>query len=162
MVLITKNIILYDGRGGVSGFAEFKIRSHKADIKVRHNLGPDLMQFSVMANGGAARVFKIAGTVASFEVFDWIDAEKEIFVLLDRGGETLASGVVNEGRISIIVDACEAPEIPRVARNDIKELDEILRKVCVIDENGKGQCESCPYREHFFGGALESGDEVVV
>jgi hypothetical protein len=48
------------------------------------------------------------------------------------------------------------------ARNDnaIKEIDEILRKVCIIGENGKGQCESCPYREHFFGEAVE--EEVVV
>jgi len=155
--LITKNIILYDGRGGVSGFAEFKIRSHKADIKVRHNLGPDLMQFSVLANGGAAMVFKIAGTVASFELFDRIDAEKEIFVLLGRDGETLASGVVNQGLVDRQVEVSE-----KVTVEPVKELDEILRKVCVIDENGQGQCETCPYREHFFGEALESGDEVVV
>ena len=43
--------------------------------------------------------------------------------------------------------------------NAVKEIDEILRKVCIIDE-GRGQCETCPYREHFFGLAVGE-DEVV-
>ena len=32
-----------------------------------------------------------------------------------------------------------------------REIDELLRAVCTVDENGKGICETCPYREHFFG-----------
>jgi len=32
-----------------------------------------------------------------------------------------------------------------------REVDEVLRAVCTIDDQGKGICEICPYREFFFG-----------
>ena len=54
----------------------------------------------------------------------------------------------------------EAKEV-KEAKEAVKELDEALRAICIIDENGKGQCGSCPYREHFFGLAVGE-DEVVV
>jgi hypothetical protein len=146
--LITKNIILYDEFGGVSGFAEFKIRANKTDIKVRHNLGVDASQFSVVTNGELANVFKIFGASSNFELHDRVDFEKEIFVCVKGGEATLASGVINQGVV-------ERREVV------VKEVDEVLRKACVIDEEGRGQCESCPYREYFFG-AVADGEEVVV
>jgi len=158
--LITKNIILYDEFGSVSGFVELKIRSNKADIKVRHNLADMLLQFSVMANGEATKVFKITSASSTFEVRDNIDAEKEIFVCIRRGEETLASGVINQGFVD---RRKKAPEVIEEAPVEVvKELDDALRKICIIDEDGKGQCSGCPYREHFFGEALVSEDEVVV
>jgi len=32
-----------------------------------------------------------------------------------------------------------------------REIDEVLRAVCTINDQGKGMCETCPYRDHFFG-----------
>jgi len=158
--LTTKNIILYDEFGSVSGFAEFKIRSNKTDIKVRHNLGGDTLQLSVIANGGTAKVFRITGASSNFELRERVETEKEIFVLLKKGDGTAASGVINQGQIDRQI------EIPEVAETNpvdaVQELDEVLRKVCIIDEDGRGQCETCPYREHFFGEILESDGEVVV
>lgn len=153
MELVTKNIILYDELGGVSGFAEFRIREDRTDIKIRHNFGvADVLRLSVMMNC-ETKIFKMKEGQSLFEVSGSIDTEKEIFVCLYNGEELLASGIINQGvRDSLVVPA----------RNDemVKELDEVFRKVCVIDENGKGQCESCPYREHFFGEVAT--DEIVV
>ena len=160
MELITKNIILYDEFGNVSGFAEFKIRSNKADIKVRHNLGNDVLQLSVVANGEAAKLFKITGASSNIELLDRVDAEKEIFVCLRKDEVTIASGVINQGSIDRRIEVPEVVETSHVEA--VKELDEVLRRICVIDENGRGQCESCPYREHFFGGVVESDTDVVV
>jgi len=158
--LVTKNIILYDEFGGVSGFAEFKIRSNKTDIKVRHNLNEPTLQLSVMANGEGAKVFEVTGVSSNFELREQVDAEKEIFVLLRKGENTLASGVINQGLIDRRIGVTELAHENAVVV--VKELDEALRKICVIDEDGKGQCSGCPYREHFFGEVVEAGDEVVV
>jgi len=158
--LTNKNIILYDEFGGVSGFAEFKIRSNKTDIKVRHNLNEAVLQLSVMANGEGAKVFNITSVSSSFELRDHVDAEKEIFVVLRKGEEVLASGVINQGQIDRRLEVTELAHENAVAV--VKQLDEALRKVCIIDEDGQGQCSHCPYREHFFGGVVVSEDEVVV
>jgi len=182
MEFAVKNIILYDMFGSVVGFAEFKIRRDRADVKCRHNLNEKNLTLSVVANGEAARNFEISGVQSLFEIRGRIDAEKEIFVYINKGGETLASGVVNEARVCHSEERSDEESQVRTdksastrdsstslgmtsgAQDDmqaIKELDEAIRKLCIIDENGKGQCETCPYREHFFGGAIEE-DEVVV
>lgn len=173
MELAIKNIILYDEHGNVSGFAEFKIRGHATNIKVRYNDGGGAaLQFSIVANGEAAKTFRMTGVQSLFEMRGRIDAELEIFVSVSRceNGEmkTLASGVINENRINaeehLSGTAAEVhPEVPAVNHEALEELDEAIRKICVIDENGKGQCETCPYREHFFGASsAEDGDDVVV
>lgn len=105
--------------------------------------------------------------------------------------KTLASGVVNEAKIqtpyktdlnhhavsegahiasaepvrdmSCLKTVEDVPKQQLVAKSEeVQELDEAIRKICTIDEDGKGQCESCPYREHFFNVVVESDDEVVV
>jgi len=42
------------------------------------------------------------------------------------------------------------------APSPVKEIDEILRAVCSVDEKKRGVCASCPYRDYFYG-----GEEVV-
>ena len=71
--------------------------------------------------------------------------------------------VIKKGEKALVNEEVNAEcqtDASRVNDNAIKEIDEILRKVCVIDENGKGQCEGCPYREYFFGDAVD--EEIVV
>ena len=166
MEFAVKNVILYDEFGSVSGFVEFKIRRDRTDIKVRQNLNEKGLALSVIANGEAVGTFEINGAQSSFELRRSIDAEKEIFVYLKRGEETIASGVINQGQIDRRIEVSEVIKTSPV--EVVKELDEILRKVCIIDENGGGQCESCPYRDYFFGEGLVSAglsqsesDEVI-
>jgi len=33
----------------------------------------------------------------------------------------------------------------------IKEIDEVLRAACQIDDKKRGMCGACPYREFFYG-----------
>lgn len=178
MEFVLKNIILYDEFGGVSGFAEFRIRRGQTEIKVRHNLTGKGLSFGIIANGETAGNFELTGSQLLLEHRGRIDAEMEIFCVITahEGNEvkTLASGVVNETKLSPRESEPEAKtekreEIAEVATETglaeryeaVQELDEVLRKMCVIDEHGRGQCESCPYREHFFDKAI-ADDEVVV
>ena len=168
MEFAVKNIVLYDLGGGVVGFAEFKIRRDRTDIKVRHNLRESAVVFKVIASGRAVAEFAVEGPLSFFEIHGRVDAESEIFAQLSRMGDkadALASGAVNHGIISR--DPVIVQKDPSLAGKDkaeivaVRELDEALRAICVIDEHGKGQCETCPYREHFFGDAVVD-DEVVV
>jgi len=152
MEVTVKNIILYDELGNVSGFVEFKIHRDQTDIKVRHNLGVGDYSLSVVA-GKVIRDFELTGE--TFEFRGRVDVSKEIFVCIKSKGKTLASGIINQGSLAVARDDAKTLAV--------KELDEAIRAVCVtIDENGKGQCETCPYREHFFGHAMTCDDEVVV
>jgi len=164
---VLKNIILYDPFGNVSGFAEFKIRQDRTNIRVRYNDGGgEVLTLSIVANGQPARSFELAGVQSLFELRGYTDAEKEIFVCINKreSGEvkTLASGVINQAKIDKRQEICEVAEAVEAKPVAVKELDEALRKICVVDENGKGQCETCPYREHFFGTAVDADDDVVV
>jgi hypothetical protein len=54
----------------------------------------------------------------------------------------------------ILADTAESPisrATPKFVSNAAREIDEVLRAVCQIDETKKGICESCPYRDYFFG-----------
>jgi len=54
--------------------------------------------------------------------------------------------------LSVVLDETEHLPIGRKYKTEAaREIDEMLRAVCTVDEKGKGQCETCPYREHFFG-----------
>lgn len=192
-----KNIILYDECGNVSGFAEFKIRCDRTNIKVRYNDIADgaVLLFNLVANGETIRPFQITGVQSLFEVRAAIDAESEIFVCISKrmNGElkTLASGVVNEAKIqaprhtelnrrviaseqqksssesirdiNCLETVKDTPKQQLITKSEeVQELDEAIRKICKIDESGKEQCESCPYREHFFNVVVDGDDEVVV
>ena len=184
MELVIKNIILYDPFGNVGGFAEFKIRGDRTNIRVRYNDGgSDVSLFSIVANGEPLATFEITGVQTLLEFRGRIDAEREIFICIStrEGGEvkTLASGVINSGNAKHPASQSEAPLYPEGTTESnsvldetavvepsksaaVAELDEALRKICIIDEHGRGQCETCPYREHFFGRALGAGEDVVV
>ena len=174
-----KNIILYDAFQSVSGFVEFKIRAERTDVKVRHNLcGEDGILLSVVTGGDVSHVFSLAAGQCAFELKYRVDPEREIFVCIIKyeGKEikTLASGILNQDRKNIRKRVGVAKEIrgeveyidelgttqekekflqlieEPIKPVEVNEVDEVLRKVCTIDENGKGQCETCPYRDHFY------------
>ena len=171
-----KNIILYDSLQNVSGFAELKIRTDRTSIKVRHNISEDGLLLSVVAEGESSFVFALTGAQSLLELNARINPEREIFICVIKreGGEmnTLASGILNQDRKNIkkrpvtareirdeIAEQSAPAEIIRLAEPikpvEVNEVDAVLRKVCTIDEHGKGQCETCPYRDYFYQFTLE-------
>ena len=180
-----KNIILYDALQNVSGFVEFKIRADRTDIKVRYNsFAEEGLLLSVVAEGEYSYVFSLAGDQSLFELKCRLEPAKEIFVcVIKKEGQeirTLASGILNQDRKNLKKRAMNAKEIREeideigrgeyyiekdngvrqliaepVKTEEAQEVDEVLRKVCTIGDDGKGQCESCPYREHFYTFTLE-------
>jgi len=42
-----------------------------------------------------------------------------------------------------------------------REIDDILRAVCMVDSKGKGICQTCPYREFFFGENYNDENRVI-
>jgi|GEM_PF-2979511 len=210
---VLKNVILYDSAQNVSGFAEFKIRSDRTNVKVRHNLNAvkGEMLLSIVAEGTKSYVFPLTGVQTLAEVKNRINPNREIFVCLFNHikdstaasgwqTQTLASGIINQMDQSLrsrtdvqsevnndiseniserikddnieyatnfpsgltdeqsfelniiepVVTAKNKPAAATAKPAAIKEIDEVLRKVCTIDADGKGQCETCPYRDHFF------------
>lgn len=168
-----KNIILYDNIQNVSGFAEFKIRADQTNIKVRHNLEcKHELLLSMVADGEKSYVFTLIGPQTLLELKSRINPEREIFICIMKREntelQTLASGIINQDRKNLKTRAVAAKEIRREIEqpisistqrpieqlSSIKEIDDVLRKVCIIDDEGKGQCETCPYRDHFYQFAL--------
>jgi MoaA/NifB/PqqE/SkfB family radical SAM enzyme len=179
-VIIIKNVILYDPYGHVVGFVEFKNANGVTHMKVKHNLSAIRLTMAVNDD-------KYNMTVKDFTAESKvpIDLDSEIRVeITEKNGNTvatLASGVINEEQakpisrslntlppIAAILNHTEegiirpAPIFPVEETSQtsaIREVDEVLRAVCQIDEKGKGMCESCPYREFFFGEQV-SGDNL--
>ena len=144
-----KNIILYDAHQSVSGFVEVKIWGDRTKIKVRHDFtGERDLLLSVVADGDKTYVFNITGTQSFFEIPARLNPDREIFVSIIKRGQTnsnelhtMASGIINQDRKSL----------------PIAEVDQILREVCDVEDGEKGICETCPYRDYFFG-----SKEIVV
>ena len=75
--------------------------------------------------------------------------------------ETAQTPINRETAAGIVIarcsrSECEAKQPPGKNAPDFnttaaREVDELLRKVCSLDAEGKGQCEKCPYREFFYG-----------
>ena len=74
----------------------------------------------------------------------------------------IIDNIVPEGRggLEVILADTEILPISRKVMDDTPktyqteaahEIDELLRAVCTVDDQGRGICETCPYREHFFG-----------
>ena len=64
------------------------------------------------------------------------------------------------GALKSILNETKCSRIDRHAStgystNAAREIDEVLRAVCTIGDNGKGLCESCPYREFFYGDNID-------
>jgi hypothetical protein len=144
--ILIRNVILYDRFGNVVGFVEFKKIDGVTHIRAKHNL---IVNPKLTING---KVFKMQDQGS-------IDLSGEILIDL----EGLASGELNSQAIrsasgesaeppgalkSILADTSQGIIRPLEPK---KEIDQVLRAVCSIDDRGKGICEGCPYREHFYG-----------
>jgi len=156
-----KNVILYDPYSSVVGFVEFKTFGTSTEIRAKHNIGEDNLILSVNDMTFAMRGDDfVTGTKTA------INFDEEIIVVVAKkeGNDitTLASGSLNLGKtlakpavspLNTIIQETERG-IERTSEHTTsaaREIDEILRAVCSIDDKGRGVCESCPYREHFFG-----------
>jgi len=162
-VLTIKNVILYDPYASVVGFVELKnYGGGKTKIRVKDNLAD------------ADLTLTINGQIYNMTDQGDIDLEKEIRVsITQRNGNTtttIASGELNINQpfskslatlppLKAILQDINTQSIDRTSvdkvegksNSAVREIDEILRAVCTVDDKGKGICEMCPYREFFFG-----------
>lgn len=169
-MVIIKNVILYDTYQNVVGFCELKNVDGQTRVKVKHNLN------------GVELLTTINGAVAGDTVFPEINLEREVMVcLLQKNGNavsTYASGIINPKPPTanlpskpfsksiaalpplqaILADTAEKPIKRNTAvktADTIREIDEVLRAVCTIDERKKGACQTCPYRDFFYGEEIQ-------
>ena len=179
-LLNIKSVILYDNYQNVVGFVEFKNLEANSSIKVKHNL--DVKELILSINAGTENhVFNMSDKNFAAGINREINLDQEVaVVLLQKEANnltTVASGIINpsqnppehvhDGLIavgalkSILNDTAKSPidRHPSHKTKAAREVDEILRAVCSIDNRGKGMCESCPYREFFYG---ENIDENVL
>ena len=175
-MVIIKNVILYDRYQHVVGFAELKNLDGATQFKVKHNLADADLTLVIKA-GDEDFSFKMNKKNFEGTLSGAIDLDGEIIVnLTQKDGDTVtvfASGSLNVSKKpfskalstlpplkSILTDTekginrqkaadkeIEKPAASRAAR----EIDEILRAICSVDDKGKGICETCPYRDYFFG-----------
>ena len=167
-MLVIKNVILYDPYQNVVGFCELKNLDDRTSVKLKHNLAPS-PDTIVTINGEAVRGDSIES----------IDLEDEIMVcIIQKTGNTvatLASGIINPRPIDMppsplsktfaslpplksILAETSITSIDRGGDHKpchktiaAREIDQVLRAVCQIDDNNQGVCKTCPYREFFFG-----------
>lgn len=167
-MLFIKNVILYDNFQNVVGFAELKNVDGYTAVRARHNFSGEI-------------IVTVNNEIVGDKIDPQLNLEGEVIVcLVQKDGrviQTVASGIINpapsqttkavskslakaaevlevRSPISRMIDAVkhgidrtEAPKKTAAAR----EVDEVLRAVCQIDEHKKGMCESCPYRDFFYG-----------
>jgi hypothetical protein len=176
-----KNVILYDNWQHVVGFVELKTEGAETHVRAKHSIGAD--DLAMVINGqtvagdttaaidldAEVEVALVQKTGASMETV----ASGTLGLPL-HGAATrvpcLGSSGVKPGQSEA---AREAPALDRIlaetAKNPIerngvsalktraaKEIDEVLRAVCQIDDNEKGICHSCPYREFFYGETIKA------
>jgi hypothetical protein len=170
-VIVIKNVILYDPYGHVVGFVELKNAGAGTYIKVKHNLAGIRLTLSINDDTHDMNIKDFAT-----ETSTPIDLDAQVKVsITERVGNTtttLAYGSINEdeakqitvpstGALNEILQETEqgiirpeptiAIEEPPVKTSAVREIDEALRAICMIDEKGKGVCEMCPYRDFFYG-----------
>ena len=175
--VVIKNVILYDSWQHVCGFVEFKTSAGKTLVKIRHNLSDSLiMTIAAKQN----HTFNVTNTSQSFEISGEMDLNSFVKVcLMQRDGQTstvLANGAINvlkevnesvpaeisKSSLRTVIDETEhLPLSRKTAQSDnqyenraAREIDELLRQVCSISSDGRGNCDTCPYRDHFFGETL--------
>ena len=70
--------------------------------------------------------------------------------------------------VAAVLDDTEFLPISRRLKDDdgqtyktraAREIDDVLRTVCMVDDEGKGVCSACPYREFFFGEDVGVGED---
>ena len=173
--------MLYNPASNVVGFVELKNEVDTTAVKIKHSLAdPDTM---LTLNG------EVVGPIIA-PALD-LDAEIVACIVKREGKElaTLASGIINpiimqkrefdNGVTSRVVskslsnlppikamlrDTAKTPIERNIAKSAAaREIDNILRAVCKIDDAGKGMCECCPYRDFFFGDrVIEQNDHALV
>ena len=184
-----KNIILYDTWQNVSGFVELKNTGGRTQVKLRHSLSEKELVLSLVEEGGQSYMFQANGTNGIFEIKGAFDLSRELVACLcAREGNkvtTLASGIVNPRRkdaglkpdtkfqnvqpsdesIAAVIEETAFVPIRReegsTAARVAVEIDELLRKVCTVDDAGRGQCETCPYRDYFYEFTLNRGNNAT-
>ena len=168
-MIIIKNVILYDPYGHVVGFVEFKNAVGGTAVKLRNNLAD--IHFDLSIN---EHIFNVEKRDFITEINPPIQLDNEIRIsITQQNGNTtttLAHGIINENQRpfskalsklpplkSILQDTCggidrtEHSEIQPTATAAVHEIDEVLRAVCRVNDQGKGMCETCPYRGAFYG-----------
>jgi len=182
-----KNVILYDGYQHVVGFVELKNIANLTEVKVKHSLDVVELILSISADGKSHNL-KMSGKNFTSSIKQEIDLTDEVTatILQQDGGNviTLASGVINPrcpyDNISPIAQSGGVPAMGALksilndtAKSSIdrqvgfrthaaREIDEVLRAICTVDDKGKGICESCPYREFFYGENVDGGTNPSV
>ena len=173
MHLVIKNIILYDNYQQVMGFVELKNLGSITEIKIKHNLDDKDLILTV-ATSKDSHTFNVGDKHSFMSIKREINLDEQVAISLIQKNEnefiTIATGIINEMR-DIMMKADLSIEPPRVVgalksileetavtpieRNPhrtmaSREIDEVLRAVCTIDDKGKGICENCPYRDFFY------------
>lgn len=155
-MLTIKNVILYDPYGAVVGFVELKNIADQTVVRIKHNITDDRV------------VTTINGQIYNPLVQIHLDLAREINIAITQtNGNTttvVASGSINTeappatkvaGALKSILQDTEQginrETVEEYRMQATREIDEVLRAICRIDDKGKGMCECCPYRDYFFG-----------
>ena len=177
-MIVIKNVILYDQYQHVVGFVELK-NNGQTQIKVKHNLADTDIIMTVTC-GGEEFIFNMDKKIFESSFPRMIDIESEIVVTLThKDGNTVtkyaegslgmksapkpfSKSIASLPPLKSILEDTDKKKIERekpdskkiektVNTRAAREIDEVLRAICTIDDKGKGICESCPYREYFYG-----------
>lgn len=139
MAVLIKNIILYDRVGAVAGFVEIRDQEKGTHLRLKHSLTAKDLMLSMVIDG-VNKVLKITGNLTEYDLQNKIDLDYEIFacIVQQTANEmvALASGVINLNHLK--------------QKKAVQEIDHAIKKICSVDAQGRGECETCPYREYFF------------
>ena len=139
MAVLIKNIILYDRAGSVAGFVEIRDQEKNTHLRLKHSLTAKDLMLSLVIDG-VNKVLKVTGNLTEYDLQNKIDLEYEIFACIVQQRESemvaLASGVINLNHLT--------------QKNAVQEIDHAMKKICSVDAQGRGECETCPYRDYFF------------
>lgn len=139
MAVLIKNIILYDRAGAVAGFIEIRALNNGTHLRLKHSLTTKDLMLSMVIDG-VNKVLKITGNLTEYDLQTKIDLDYEIFacIVQQKGNEmvSLASGVINLNHLK--------------EKQAVQEIDRAMKKICSVDAQGHGDCNTCPYRDYFF------------
>lgn len=139
MAVLIKNIILYDRAGAVAGFIEIRALNNGTHLRLKHSLTAKDLMLSMVIDG-VNKVLKITGNLTEYDLQTKIDLDYEIFacIVQQKGNEmvSLASGVINLNHLK--------------EKQAVQEIDRAMKKICSVDAQGHGDCNTCPYRDYFF------------
>ncbi len=139
MSILIKNIILYEPLGAVAGFIEIRPAEDKTHLRLKQSIAEEGLMLSIVIEG-KNKVLKIDNSVMEYEINQKINLNYEVFACIVKqvGDEmvSVASGAINLNKIK--------------QDKSIKQIDSAIRRICSVDDQGNGECETCPYRDYFF------------